>query len=505
MDIILSADVRHSLTECMTDVYLLAWDIFYQKFGGESIQEDMTRIRIYVNGNPNYLKESIHGDLGPTCDLFEQIKPSSSKVLSERYSIRECDYLPLVPLNQEGSRNHVSVYYFASIVHQIGNRHPPQSPMISRFHMDKLQIYLSNFRACAIALRHSRNCNQHRPGAFSTASVQGISSALIMCELYEDIFQLLKETSYESVLSKNDIRHVNDSELIKGLHDLLKDDVSRYISSTSIDSTASIRSANEQELEHVSPGIRDLHNKIDLIQEDINNNTSKVKNQYEVISENIHRLNETVEKLNILTIDQPIKGTNSLVVSSQITPESTADKGKENRNITAPIAMRLTKGILRRISNIRKKDFNRLFTAHNEIQHINKLPGNKEAEAKVLEMRQDITETSEQLTRQQAERKLLNMRQEIQDKMITIFPEFKAFHNILQSGAVRNALDNGVTSSEGYMSIPQIKRIIDMNPGDGDRMVGEQFSNFEQTIFSILSRVNWDEQLDDDEDDDVPF
>ena len=65
MDIILSADVRHSLTECMTDVYLLAWDIFYQKFGGESIQEDMTRIRIYVNGNPNYLKESIHGDLGP--------------------------------------------------------------------------------------------------------------------------------------------------------------------------------------------------------------------------------------------------------------------------------------------------------------------------------------------------------------------------------------------------------------------------------------------------------
>ncbi len=123
----------------------------------------------------------------------------------------------------------------------------------------------------------------------------------------------------------------------------------------------------------------------------------------------------------------------------------------------------------------------------------------------MLEMRQDITETSEQLTRQQAERKLLNMRQEIQDKMITIFPEFKAFHNILQSGAVRNALDNGVTSSEGYMSIPQIKRIIDMNPGDGDRMVGEQFSNFEQTIFSILSRVNWDEQLDDDEDDDVPF
>lgn len=449
LDALLTLDNRRHLTNAMGDMVLLLWDFYYKKFGGQSLQEDISRVRILIRGKAGQpmLAPGLDGDINKACGIYELIIPSRTENI---YDPRQDLISEEIPKRSQANPGRSGrLYHFERMVKDLDEHYTDLPvPGISLPQIQLIQEVFRDFRGSVMAIRGPRNRHIHGAQGLSDAgAIQAISAGIRICELYTNIVVTLKNTGWVSSLESGDYTF----DVASGLGQQLSEELwshlaDKFNSRTPIDSRSLAPSnlpnesgSSEAREDARQPMVKICPEQFDPILEQLN----------ELVTSREHSSVQLLREIQsaILILRADFKDLKSRV-SHDTSPGIPAGEVSPVHSIEG---VRI--GISQANGRATAADVNRAIRVA--------------------------------IPKDQAAKELLSMRDQVANQLKASFPHFKAYHNILQSGAVHSALNQNITDMEGYQGLFPIQRILELNE-DGEDMVDMQVDLFGAQIVSIL-------------------
>jgi len=450
LDRILESHNRERLVGIIGDTYLLLWDLYYQKYRGQSLYEDLIRVKIHVKGKStgDYFSQGIAVDLNKACQLFESFDATNVTNFDmelDSVGVAELDERA-APKDQPRQNTNKTKYFANSIITSIPLAYQ-NFPIdgIRENEAEGIRDLFFDLRGSIGAIRGPRNRHQHGGLDPKSGELQAAAAAIRVCEIHQHLWGFLEKHSngWRPVL--NDENHYEfawnstrvdelKSHIWENLRhlDILKHEQAVQLRAPSVldgdERIASNAAAQNVESSLIVEQLKNLQDSIDSLLDRPENDHSKTDGALLLISQkadNIDcKINDVLETIN----SAPLAKT-------------------ENRSASTP-----------------QEQYS--LTKDQSIQPISSRP--------VKEI-------------------LMNLRNEIASQLRAEYQDFKPWHNIL----MRDLIDHVVSSSRASQlrseeelkrslySTPQIRRITEMNE-NGKQMVDRQIEVYGQRILQVL-------------------
>ena len=466
LDSILERHNREMLVGIIGDTYLLLWDIYYQKFRGQALYEDLNRVKIYVKGKltGGYFSQGIAVDLSKACQLFEFF--DAAKVTN---SDMELDSIDVAELDERAAskdpskqKANISRYYANALITSLPNDYQ-DFPIegIQEAEANGIRDLFFDLRGSIGAIRGPRNRHQHGGLDPKSGELQAAAAAIRVCEIHQHLWAFLEEHSkgWQPILNtENHYGFTWNSARVEGLKSHIWDNLKHL---------DILR--NEQEMQ---PETSSKAASVERLVAD----TTTQNAENSLVLQQLRNLQDSMETL----LDRP-----------------------ETINSDADEALLL---ISQKSDNIHAKVIEVLETIKTTAA-----AKSEYAMARTLQEQSSWTRDPgiQPISPRPVKEMLMNLRNEIASQLRAEYQDFKPWHNILMRDLVDHIvasshagqLQSGEDLRRSLFSTPQIKRITEMNE-KGKQMVDRQLEMYAARILQILSLPA---PLIRDEEEEIPF
>lgn len=450
LDRILESHNRERLVGIIGDTYLLLWDLYYQKYRGQSLYEDLIRVKIHVKGKStgDYFSQGIAVDLNKACQLFESFDVTNVTNFDmelDSAGVAELDERA-APKDQTRQNTNKTKYFANAIITSIPlayQNFPIEG--IQENEAEGIRDLFFDLRGSIGAIRGPRNRHQHGGLDPKSGELQAAAAAIRVCEIHQHLWGFLEkhsngwrpvlndENHYEFAWNSTRVDELKSHiwENLRHLDILKHEQVVQAKASSSVD-------INERIVTNAAtPNVESF-----LIVEQLKTLQDSIDSLLDR-PENVHSDNERA----LLMISQKADDIDAKIIDVLETIKST------------PLAK------------------------------AEKWPASTRQDQRSLTKDQSF----EPVSSRPAKEMLMNLRNEIASQLRVEYQNFKPWHNIL----MRDLIDHIVSSSRASQlrseeelklslyATPQIRRITEMNE-NGKQMVDRQIEVYGQRILQVL-------------------
>lgn len=475
LDRLLLKHNRELLVGLIGDTYLLLWDLYYQKYRGQALYEDLCRVLRYVKGRstPNVFEQGIGVDINRACQLFEKFDPANVPNFD-----METDSTGVIELEaRENLKSNAQRYYHASVLiaqlYKVGDDLPING--IQDREVQGVRDLFYDLRGSVIAIRGPRNRHQHGGLDVHSGELQAAAAAIRVCEIHQYLWQFLERHAnrWRPVLNRD--KHYEfswDSARIEGLKIEIRNEIREQINdqkphqcnsipANGVDFATSPNDLNIANTDQGEPAPSKIVRSLDELQQKIEQLLDRTENPMAILENRIEQIESRSDKLesHIETVLVEVRALISQLGNDKpvLQPDMPTNVGQEREH---------------------------------------KVPSSFDSSHQVL----SLTGKRESL---------MELRNEIAVKLSKEYTDFRPWHNILMRDLISHIMSRAeyvrILSAKDLIremsDAPQFKRIKTMNEA-GDKMIERQLSLYAEKIIDILCAQS---PLVKDDDDDVPF